>query len=69
MYHILFICYFLYISLSYFTNLLLFFFLNMRYNDCIWISNNSIKSQVKCECINIFVDIVILNHHFEIEFV
>lgn len=41
----------------------------MRYNDCIWISNNSIKSQVKCECINIFVDIVILNHHFEIEFV
>lgn len=41
----------------------------MEYNDCIWISNNSIKDQIKCECINIFVDIVILNYYFEIEFV
>lgn len=41
----------------------------MEYNDCIWINNNSIKNQIKYECINIFVDIVILNYHFKIEFV
>lgn len=41
----------------------------MKYNDCIWGSSNSIKDQIKYECINIFIDIVMLNHHFEIEFV